>query len=161
MRLVSALLTLALLPLPAAQAQDAAVVEAEVPFALADVLAQRKHDCASFDNGTLTVQEGAFVRTDLTGEGTPDWVLDETHLLCSSAASLWCGTGGCGVNFLVDDVVTTRLAKGWEVVPFPPMTVLLVQIHGVNCGGTNLNACVEAMVWDPTEKRFYTLYRDG
>ena len=67
MRLVSVLLTLALLPIPAAQAQDAAVVEAEVPSALADVLAQRKQDCASFDNGTLTVQEGAFVRTDLTG----------------------------------------------------------------------------------------------
>jgi len=161
MRLRTAMLALSLAAAHPASAQEAVVVEAEIPAAFAQILATRTSECAGFDNGSLTVNEGAIVRTDLDGDGTADWVLDETFLACSTAASLVCGTGGCNVNFLIGDVLITRLAKGWEVVPFPPMTVLLVQIHGVNCGGTNLNACVEAMVWDPTEKRYYTLYRDG
>ncbi len=161
MRLPMAILALGLLSVPPALADEAIVVETEIPPAFTQILASRKAECASFDKGALTVNEGAIIRTDLDGDGSPDWVLDETRLACSTAASLMCGTGGCTVNFLIGDVLTPRLAKGWEVVPFPPLTVLLVQVHGVNCGGTNLNACVEAMVWDPTEKRYFTLYREG
>lgn len=139
-----------------ALADEAVVAETGIPAAFDAILASRKADCASFDKGDLTVNDGAIVRTDLDGDGTADWVLDETRLACSTAASLFCGTGGCTVSFLIGDVLTSRLAKGWEVVPFPPLTVLLVQIHGVHCGGINLNACVEAMVWDPTDKRYYT-----
>lgn len=161
MRLRMALIALGLVAAQPALADEATVVETEIPAAFAQILASRTAECASFESGALTVNEGAIVRTDLDGDGSADWVLDETGLACSTAASLMCGTGGCNVHFLIGDVLTTRLAKGWAVVPFPPMTVVLVQIHGVNCGGTNLNACVEAMVWDPTGKRYYTLYTDG
>ncbi|MBL9059847.1 MAG: hypothetical protein JNK88_07475, partial [Mangrovicoccus sp.] len=145
MRLRMALFALGLVAAQPAHADESIVVETEIPPAFAQILASRNAECAGFENGALTVNEGAIIRTDLDGDGTADWVLDETRLACSTAASLMCGTGGCTVNFLIGDVLTARLAKGWEVVPFPPMTVLLVQIHGVNCGGTNLNACVEAM----------------
>ncbi|MCA8879885.1 MAG: hypothetical protein KDA73_08015 [Rhodobacteraceae bacterium] len=130
---------------------------AEIPAAFNDILSSRANDCASFEEGLLTVESGAIVRADLDGDGAEDWILDETHLACSSAASLFCGTGGCNVNFLIGDRLTSRLAKGWEVVDFTPLRVLLVQVHGVRCGGTNLNACVEAMVWDPTEKRYFSI----
>ena len=161
MRLPMAIVALGFAAVQSASAEEPAVAEIEIPAAFTEILTSRTAECASFDKGTLTANEGAFVRADLDGDGTRDWVLDETFLTCSTAASLMCGTGGCNVNFLIGDVLTTRLAKGWTVVPFPPLTVLLVQIHGVNCGGTNLNACVEAMVWDPTEKRFNSLYREG
>ena len=161
MRLRMALFALGLVAAQSALADEATVVETEIPAAFAQILASRTAECASFESGALTVNEGAIIRTDLDGDGSADWVLDETGLACSTAASLMCGTGGCNVHFLIGDVLTSRLAKGWAVVPFPPMTVVLVQIHGVNCGGTNLNACVEAMVWDPTGKRYYTLYTDG
>lgn len=155
------ILALGLAAVQPALAQDAVVVETEIPAAFSQILGSRAAECAGFENGKMTVEEGAIFRTDLDGDGTPDWVLDELHLSCSSAAGLLCGTGGCNVNFLIGDVLTTRLAKGWEVVDFPPMTVLLVQVHGVNCGGINLNPCVEAMVWDPTEKRFFSLAPEG
>jgi hypothetical protein len=136
--------------LPAAAQQDwPAPVSAKIDEARAE--------CAAFENGVLEVAWGSVTRTDLSGDGQIDHVLDLGTLNCSSMASLYCGTGGCSVLFVVGDVVTERLSKGWSVERLGPMTVVLNQIHGSDCGGTNLNPCVEAMVWDRTEARFFTL----
>ncbi|SLN46172.1 hypothetical protein PSA7680_02360 [Pseudoruegeria aquimaris] len=129
----------------------------ELPAPLAEIVEARAADCASFENGELTLERGAVRRVDLNGDGTLDTVLDEGYLSCSSAASLFCGTGGCMVNFLVGDTVETRLAKGWQAVLFAPFTVVLAQVHGSECGGTNVNTCVEALVWDEERKAFNTV----
>ena len=143
-------LTLALLAPGAAQAQD-------LPAALQAEIDTARADCAAFEDGTLEVPWGATTRTDLTGDGAMDLVLDLGQLRCSSAASLYCGTGGCSVLFAVGDTVTRRLSKGWSVERMGPLTVVLNQRHGNDCGGTNLRPCVEAMVWSPEENRFSSL----
>lgn len=144
---------LSLLGTPAVLAQDIP----DLPPSLQTALDTARTECASFENGTLDVPWGAVARTDLTGNGETDIVLDLGKLACSSAASLYCGTGGCTVLFSVGDTVTERLSKGWTVQRFAHLTVVLNQIHGANCGGTNLNPCVEALVWDDSEQRFSSL----
>ncbi len=127
---------------------SAPAVAQDIPAPFVDLLTKRAADCNHFEYGTMTLEEGALQQVDLNGDGVMDHVLNEFHLRCSTAASLYCGTGGCGISFLIDDVLDTRLAKGWKTTDFAPLTVVLLQKHGSDCGGTNLNPCVEALVWD-------------
>lgn len=115
-----------------------------------------RQECAAFESGVLTVPDDAIQQTDLTGDGR-GWVLDYGKVDCSSMASLSCGTGGCGLALVVDDHVTERLTKGWQVVDMPPYRVVLTQVHGSLCGGTNLTPCFEALVWDEAVSGFSTL----
>lgn len=124
------------------------------PPILDQLIADATADCASFENGVLTGQDDALSQADLTGDGAANWILDHAHLQCSSAASLFCGTGGCSLSLIVGDMATQRLAKGWSLADFPPFRVALVQVHGANCDGTNLTPCVEALVWDDAAGQF-------
>lgn len=133
----------------------------DYPEPVARSLDRATTECAGFENGTVTVEAEAIQRIDLTGNGDDDWVVDTHHMQCSSAASMFCGTGGCAVDFIVGDTVLDALSKGWEIVPFGQLRVLLLQIHGSECGGTNLNPCVEALVWDPGKTAFSTLREPG
>jgi hypothetical protein len=128
-----------------------------LPQPLATRLEAARAECEGFEGGTLHVGDTTLSRPDLNGDGVPDWVLDETGLSCSSAVSLFCGTGGCMVSFLVGDIVTERLSKGWQVVAFGQMQVLLIRVHGSLCDGINPTPCVEAMVWDSAQHRFSTI----
>ncbi|MEM1077306.1 MAG: hypothetical protein AAGI09_02160 [Pseudomonadota bacterium] len=147
----------AFLPVALALLAPGPALAQDLPAALQAEIDTARADCAAFENGTLDVPWGTTTRTDLTGDGTMDLVLDLGKLRCSSAASLYCGTGGCSVLFAVGDTVTRRLSKGWSVERFGPLTVVLNQRHGNDCGGTNLRPCVEAMVWSPEESRFSSL----
>ena len=130
------------------------VLAADRPQAVTDALDLAAEDCADFENGTLSGQEMAAYSIDLTGDGR-GWVVDTGRLSCSSAASMFCGgTGGCPVTFVVGDSATEVLTKGWTLADFPPLRVILMQIHGSECGGTNLTPCVSAMVWDEGSQRF-------
>ena len=131
--------------------------ETELPPELQAIIGQRTVECSAFEDGVLSLEDGAIQRIDLNNDGTDDWVLDEFFFRCSTAASLFCGTGGCGVNFQIGDVLTSRLAKGWEAHFMPPFSLILLQVHGANCGGTNVNPCVEALIWDSEDLRFNSL----
>jgi hypothetical protein len=105
--------------------------------------------CAGFENGTATLEAGSLSQHDLAGDRvTDDWVFDLSHVACSSAASLYCGTGGCGLFLVVGDTITERLARGWTVTSFGSRQVVLLDVHGSLCGGVNWTPCVEALVWD-------------
>lgn len=148
------LLLLSILTASSLQAQSAP----ESPEALQQIIADRVAECASFENGVAEIPDNVVKRIDLTGDGIDDWVLDDFGMTCSTAASLFCGgTGGCNLTFLIGDVVTERLSKGWSVVDFGSIRTVLVQVHGANCGGTNLNSCVEAMVWEDAAQKFFTV----
>jgi hypothetical protein len=144
-------------PLPAAlltlilPALSAAAGEAEI-------LAAGRAACAGFEGGTFSLAPDAVARTDLDGDGAADTVIDEQGFRCSTAAALYCGTGGCRVHFLVGDSVQSRLAKGWTVTDWAGDRIVLLQVHGTECGGTNLRRCYEALVW--SEGAFRSL-RDG
>lgn len=126
----------------------------DLPLPLATALQAHIDACATFDDGKLTVGDSAITRPDLDGRAPADWALDSQHLACTTAASAFCGTGGCTVHFLVDGTLTEELSKGWRSVDFGPYRVLLFQVHGSECGGTNLTPCVDALVWSPDDAKF-------
>ncbi|MGB0658697.1 MAG: hypothetical protein ACPGNV_00870 [Mangrovicoccus sp.] len=136
---------------------SAVLAKDNLPASVITILDQGEANCAAFENGAFSVDNGGLSHMDLNGDGVKDWVVDEFHFRCSSAASLYCGTGGCMAHFIIGDVITKKLTKGWQVMPFGPMTVLLTQIHGTECGGSNLRPCVEALVWDENDRLFATV----
>lgn len=120
----------------------------ELPAQLQEKVNLAQKACADFKNGDFVMEWGAVARVDLDGDLRPDWVLNEVSFACSSAASLYCGTGGCTSHFLVDDVLGSVLNQGWGVVDLGPYRVLLTDVHGSQCGGINPTPCVTASIWD-------------
>ena len=108
--------------------------------------------CAGFENGSFALEFGAVQRVDLDGDIVRDWVVDEAGFACSTAASLYCGTGGCMSHFLVGETVYSLLNQGWDMANIGPFRVLLADVHGSQCGGINPTPCVVASVWDAEEK---------
>lgn len=108
--------------------------------------------CSEFDNGQFALEFGAVQRVDLDGDIYKDWALDEAGFACSSAASLYCGTGGCMSHFLVGDRVSSLLNQGWDMANIGPFRVLLADVHGSQCGGINPTPCIVASAWDPEDK---------
>ncbi|WP_281996014.1 hypothetical protein [Ruegeria faecimaris] len=108
--------------------------------------------CAEFNDGQFDLDWGAVERVDLDGDLQPDWVLNESGFACSSAASLYCGTGGCMSHFLIEEEVHSLLNRGWTVVEFGRQRIVLADVHGTNCDGINPTPCATASVWDAEAK---------
>ena len=74
-------------------------------------------------------------------------LLDEAYFDCSSAVSLYCGTGGCAIDFAVGETTTQAFGKGWAAADDGGRRVIYLNIHGSGCGGTNLDPCFQKMMW--------------
>lgn len=122
------------------------------------IMDEGKALCSGMDDGAFSIEDFAVANIDLNGDGIEDKIINEAGFLCSTAASLYCGTGGCNIHAIVGDVTTSWLAKGWQIVQSGPDMVLLMQLHGVECGGTNLRSCYVAETWD--EDGFYSVRSD-
>lgn len=123
-----------------------------LPPALQRLVGEAKKACAEVNNGEFALEWGSVQRVDLNGDMQSDWVLNEVGFACSTAASLYCGTGGCMSHFLIEDQVATLLNQGWDMATIGPYQVLLADAHGSQCGGSNPTPCFTASVWDPDEK---------
>jgi hypothetical protein len=137
------LATAATLPQPAI-----ALEISELPVKLQEKVNLAQQACADFENGDFTMEWGSVARVDLDGDLRPDWVLNEVSFACSSAVSLYCGTGGCVSHFLVDGVLSYLLNQSWDVVDLGPFRVLLTEVHGSQCGRIIPAPCVAASTWD-------------
>lgn len=123
-----------------------------LPHKLLEKVEAAQQTCLDFENGQFTLEFGAVHRVDLDGDNERDWVLDEAGFNCSTAASLYCGTGGCMSHFLTEDRLLSLLNQGWDLRNMGAFLVLLVDVHGSQCGGINPTPCVTASVWDPDDK---------
>jgi hypothetical protein len=111
-----------------------------------DVLAEAAAFCAGFENGQITVGPDVVQSLELTGDSQPETLIDYSGIACSTMASPWGGTGGTTLTILIDGQRFDHLAYGWTVVEFDGPVLLLAQ-HGVNCGKTGSDRCVQALVW--------------
>ncbi len=123
-----------------------------LPKQLAEKVEVAQKACSDFENGEFALEFGAVHRVDLDGDIYYDWVVDEAGFACSTAASLYCGTGGCMSHFLVEDRVFSLLNQGWDMANIGPFRVLLADVHGSQCGGINPTPCIVASAWDSEEK---------
>ena len=88
-------------------------------------------ECRSFQNGEFDVGD-AVTEIELGsqfGKVTAELV-DESKYACSSAASLYCGTGGCMLNLIVDGAVRAWQATGWRLIEWGPDRILLIGRDG-------------------------------
>ena len=123
-----------------------------LPPALQRIFDEAKNACAEVNNGEFALEWGSVQRIDLNGDLRSDWVLNDVGFACSSAASLYCGTGGSMSHFLIEDHVATLLNQGWEMATIGPSRVLVAEVHGSQCNGIGPTQCFVASVWDAEEK---------
>lgn len=128
----------------------------DLPAPLQKKVEPAQQACAEFDNGAFYLEWEAVDRVHLDGDLRPDWVLNESGFSCSTEASLYCGSGGCMSHFLLEDVLSSLLNKGWGLADLGPNRVLLADVHGSQCGGINPTPCVTASSWDSDEKKWRT-----
>ncbi|SLN70637.1 hypothetical protein TRL7639_04186 [Falsiruegeria litorea R37] len=128
----------------------------DLPEHLQEKVERARQACGDFEDGTFHLEWGAVDRVDLDGDLTQDWVLNERGFSCSTAASLYCGTGGCMSHFLVEDVLHSLFNQGWGLADLGPNRVLLADVHGSQCDGINPTPCVTASIWDSDEKQWRT-----
>ncbi|AXT27498.1 hypothetical protein D1823_13500 [Ruegeria sp. AD91A] len=105
-------------------------------------------DCKNFENGEFD-QGDAVTEIELRSQfgAVKAEIVDESQYSCSSAASMYCGTGGCMLNLIVDDETMSWQATGWRLIDWGPDRILLIGRDGGWCGGAGAEVCYEALVW--------------
>lgn len=116
-----------------------------------DILGEAKELCASFEDGSFDAGD-AVRRIDLDGDGVADTVIDGSRFSCSSAASMYCGSGGCMVHAVIGDESWSFQAEGWRMIDWDNRPILLIARDGGWCGGAGAQICYEAVVWSHGEK---------
>lgn len=119
------------------------------------IIDEARKECNSFEDGILELEDGAVSNIDITGDGKLNEIIDSGKLSCSSARSLFCGTGGCTVHLVTDLSSTEFLAKGWKIVNWYEQPIVLLAVHGSECGGNNLRRCYQALVWSEDKFRAF------
>ena len=113
---------------------------------VADILAAAAADCAGFEAGTFAPGD-AVVEVDLDGQDPIDRLVDSARFTCSSAASMYCGSGGCMLHAVIGTESWDFQAEGWRMTDWNGRPILLVARDGGWCGGAGAQACVEAVTW--------------
>ncbi|MEE4173678.1 MAG: hypothetical protein V2I57_05445 [Xanthomonadales bacterium] len=104
------------------------------------------NECKSLDEGEFDSTERTTTLHDLTGDGRPEEIVDASQFSCSSAASLWGGSGGTFLWVIVEGKAYEFLAHRWKVVDMDGQNVLLMAVHSSECGDT-IGPCYRAVVW--------------
>jgi hypothetical protein len=124
---------------------------AEPGAAARAVIAKAGNDC-KFEQGKFQMQPSALSQHDLNGDGKPDEIVDTAKFSCSTAASLWGGSGGTYLYAVVNGKSTEFLAHSWRLVDVGRQKVLLLSVHHSECGGAT-GSCFRAYVWSNGEFR--------
>ena len=124
-------------------------------FADADaILAAAAKDCAEMDNGVFA-SEGAVRQIDMTGDGAEDTIVDEGLFTCTTAASLYAGSGGSMIHIFANGTESSFLVQGYETVRWAGRLIVLLAVDGSSCNTISANPCFEALTW--VEDRFVSV----
>ena len=110
------------------------------------IVSAAKASCAE-QKGEFKVAKNAVTKFDLTGDNKPDEIVDAAKFTCSTAASLYGGSGGTELTVIVDGSPTQFLAHNWKVVTFDKTKVLLLAVHHSVCG-EEVAPCFAAYTWN-------------
>lgn len=124
-----------------------AEAEDSTPSSKATQIVQNaKRDCNSFENGDFHSAEYAITLYDITGDGRPEEFVDASQFSCSTALTLWGGTGGTFLWVIVEGKEYEFLAHKWRLVDFDGQQVLLLAVHSSQCSD-DVGPCYRALVW--------------
>ena len=111
-----------------------------------EIVRNAERECASFEGGKFSMTERAITSHDFTGDGQPEEVVDASQFSCSTAASMWGGSGGKYLWVIADGKAYEFLAHKWRVVDVDGQKVLLLAVHSSECSDT-IGPCYRAQVW--------------
>jgi len=114
--------------------------------AAAEIIQNAKRECSDFEKGMFNSAEKAVTLHDITGDGKPEEFVDAAHFSCSTAASLWGGSGGTYLWIVVDGKAYEFLAHKWKLIDIDGQNVLLLAVHSSQCSD-DIGPCYRAFVW--------------
>ena len=110
------------------------------------IMQKAESECNALDGGDFHSTEQTTTLHDLTGDGRPEEIVDASQFSCSSAASLWGGSGGTYLWVIVDGEAHEFLAHQWQVVDMYGNNVLLMAVHSSECSDA-IGPCYRAVAW--------------
>jgi len=122
------------------------LVVTEVSADETKIIQDAKNECTNFSNGKFDMTERVITLYDFTGDGRPEKIIDSTEFSCSTAVSLWGGSGGALLWVIVNGKTYEFLAHKWRVVDMDDQKVLLLAVHSSECSD-KIGPCYRAHVW--------------
>ena len=123
------------------------VLGGEHPPIATEIIQKAKSECVELGDGKFNATEQAITLHDFTGDGRPEEIVDASQFSCSTAASMWGGSGGTYLWVIVYGKTYEFLAHKWRVVDVDGQKVLLLAVHSSECSDT-IGPCYRALVWD-------------
>ena len=111
-----------------------------------EIVQNAKKDCNGFENGEFNATETAISLHDITGDGQLEEFVDGAKFSCSTALTLWSGTGGSYLWVVIAGKPYEFLAHRWKVIDMDGQRVLLVAVHSSECSDF-AGPCYRAYVW--------------
>ena len=111
------------------------------------IVQKAKKQCESLESGQFHTTERTITLHDFTGDGRPEEVVDASQFSCSSAASLWGGSGGTLLWVVAEGKAHEFMAHKWRVVDMDGQKILLLAVHSSQCSD-NVGPCYRALVWN-------------
>lgn len=108
------------------------------------VIKRAQKACAS-EKGQFHVDEDATQQLDLNNDWQIDEIIDEGKFSCSTASSLYCGTGGCMIHIIVNGKDYNYLAHSWKIVEFDKDKIIIMSAHWSECNYKS--PCLKAITW--------------
>ena len=103
--------------------------------------------CEKANGGPFVLEPGFVTRTDLTGNGRADYIIDFNYARCERRDRTACGTGGCELSIVVAlpggkfrEVFRQQVIR-YEIEPGGTMRTIRFDLHGVFCGKTGPEPC--------------------
>ena len=112
----------------------------------AKIVQNAKQECNDIDNGEFHSTEKAITSYDITGDGQMEEVVDSAQFSCSTALTLWGGSGGTYLWVVAPDKTYEFLAHRWRMIDFDGQSVLLLAVHSSQCSD-DIGPCYRAFVW--------------
>ena len=112
----------------------------------AKIVENAKQECNSIDNGEFHSTEKAITSHDITGDGQMEEVVDAAQFSCSTALTLWGGSGGTFLWVVAPDKTYEFLAHRWRMIDFDGQSVLLLAVHYSQCSD-DIVPCYRSFVW--------------
>ncbi len=123
------------------------IASQEISSFSSKIIHKAEQDCSAFNSGEFSLTGGAVTLHDFTGDGKPEEVIDGSQFACSTALTLWGGTGGTLLWIIVENEIHEFLAHKWRVIDVDGQNVLLLAVHSSQCGD-KIGPCYRAFVWD-------------